>query len=190
MNKWILHIWDFLPQFTTYLLHISFETTTFLLHLCSNIGYNKMNIISSWICRVVVDTARTQVTLHWTVDTSPHPHNNHHAHYSISFTVSVASISRRKLELSVVSTRHVSGVSCQWPVSTIGRNNTDPESINRDTTNTHWPLDIPIIHLLAILWQKYHLFMNIIISPCVTTSISDFNKPNIWEGSRRKEISM
>ena len=26
-------------QITTYLLHISFENTTFLLHLCGNIGY-------------------------------------------------------------------------------------------------------------------------------------------------------
>ena len=46
------------------------------------------------------------------------------------------------------------GVSGQWTVSTIGRNNTDPESINRDTTNTHWPLNITNIHSLAILWQK------------------------------------
>ena len=59
----------------------------------------------------------------------------------------------------VVSTRHVSRVSGQWPVSTIGRNNTDPESINRDTTNTHWPLDITIIHSLAILWQKYNIII-------------------------------
>ena len=48
---------------------------------------------------------------------------------------------------------YVSWVSGQWRMSTIGRNNTDPESIKRDTTNTHWPLDITIIHSLAILRQ-------------------------------------
>ena len=86
---------------------------------------------------------RTQVTL----DSSHH--NNHHAHYSVSFTVPEASISSRELELRC----HMSQVSGQWRMSTIGRNNTDPESIKRDTTNTHWPLDITIIHSLAILQQ-------------------------------------
>ena len=86
---------------------------------------------------------RTQVTL----DTSHHI--NHHAHYSVSFTVPTASISSRELELRC----HMSQVSGQWRMSTIGRNNTDPESIKRDTTNTHWPLDITIIHSLAILRQ-------------------------------------
>ena len=92
---------------------------------------------------------RTQVTL----DSSHH--NIHHTHYSISFTISTASISSRELELRCrLNTSNVLGLG-QWPVSTIGRNNTDPESINRDTTNTHRPLDIPIIHSLAILRQKY-----------------------------------
>ena len=86
---------------------------------------------------------RTQVTL----DSSHHI--NHHKHYSVSFTVPTASISSRELELRC----HVSQVSGQWRMSTIGRNNTDPESIKRDTTNTHWPLDITIIHSLAILRQ-------------------------------------
>ena len=91
---------------------------------------------------------RTQVTL------DSH-HNNHHAHYSVSFTVPSASISSRELELRC----HVSQVSGQWRMSTIGRNNTDPESIKRDTTNTHWPLDITIIHSLAILRQKYNIIL-------------------------------
>ena len=86
---------------------------------------------------------RSQVTL----DSSHHI--NHHAHYSVSFTVPTASISSRELELRC----HVSQVSGQWRMLTIGRNNTDPESIKRDTTNTHWPLDITIIHSLAILRQ-------------------------------------
>ena len=86
---------------------------------------------------------RTQVTL----DCSHHI--NHHAHYSVSFTVPTASISSRELELRC----HMSQVSGQWRMSTIGRNNTDPDSIKRDTTNTHWPLDITIIHSLAILRQ-------------------------------------
>ena len=92
---------------------------------------------------------RTQVTL----DSSHHI--NHHAHYSVSFTVPTASISSRELELRC----HMSQVSGQWRMSTIGRNNTDPESIKRDTTNTHWPLDITIIHSLAILRQKYNIIL-------------------------------
>ena len=87
---------------------------------------------------------RTQVTL----DSSHHI--NHHAHYSVSFTVPTASISSRELELRC----HMSQVSGQWRMSTIGRNNT-----KRDTTNTHWPLDITIIHSLAILWQKYNIIL-------------------------------
>ena len=62
---------------------------------------------------------RTQVIL----DSSHH--NNHHTHYSISFTISAASILATVIwSCGVVSTRYVSRVSGQWPVSTIGRNDT------------------------------------------------------------------
>ena len=89
---------------------------------------------------------RTQVIL----DSSHH--NNHHAPSVSPYPQPVsAAVS---WSCRVVSTRHVSRVSGRWPVLTIGRNNTDPESINRDTTNTHWPLNITNIHSLAILWQK------------------------------------
>ena len=94
---------------------------------------------------------RTQVIL----DSSHH--NNHHAPSVSPYPQPVsAAVS---WSCRVVSTRHVSRVSGRWPVLTIGRNNTDPESINRDTTNTHWPLNITNIHSLAILWQKYTIIL-------------------------------
>ena len=74
--------------------------------------------------------------------------------------------------------------SMQWPVLTIGRNNTDPESINRDTTNTHWPLNITNIHSLAILWEKY----TFILWHNITFQLEQM--PNLWEGSHRMKISM
>ena len=119
---------------------------------------------------------RTQVIL----DSSHH--NNHHAPSVSPYLRPVsAAVS---WSCGVVSTRHVSWVSGQWPVSTIGRNNTDPESINRDTTNTHWPLDIIIIHSLAILWQKY----NIILWHNINFQLEQM--PNMWECSHRLKISM
>ena len=68
-----------------------------------------------------------------TLDTSHH--NNHHARTIIITTHITTSVSSYPLPSSaamswscgVVSTRHVSWVSGQWPVSTIDRNNTDPD---------------------------------------------------------------
>ena len=90
-----------------------------------------------------------------TLDSDTSHYNNHHAHYITSSVSPYPRPSSAAVSWScgVVSTCHVSWVSGQWLVSTIGRNNTDPESIKRDTTNTHWPLDITIIHSLAILRQ-------------------------------------
>ena len=59
-----------------------------------------------------------------------------------------------------------------------------PESINRDTTNTHWPLDIIIIHSLAILWQKkyYHLVAQ--------HHLPTWKVPNIWEGNHNLRMKI
>ena len=68
-----------------------------------------------------------------TLDTSHH--NNHYARTIIITTHITTSVSSYPLPSSaamswscgVVSTHHVSWVSGQWPVSTIDRNNTDPD---------------------------------------------------------------
>ena len=104
---------------------------------------------------IKIEELRTQTHVHWT---RSHKHqtvttiNTTHITASVSPYPSPAAVAV-SWSCGFVSTRHVSWISGQWLVSTIGRNNRDPESINRDTTNTHWPLDITIIHSLAILRQ-------------------------------------
>jgi len=94
-----------------------------------------------------------------TLDSDTSQYNNHHAHFTPSVSPypwpASATVS---WSCGVVSTRHVSRVSGQWPVSTIGRNNSDTESINRNNTYTHWALDITIIHSPAIMRQYYHFY--------------------------------
>ena len=110
---------------------------------------------------IKIEELRTQTHVHWT---RSHKHqtvttiNTTHITASVSPYPSPAAVAV-SWSCGFVSTRHVSWISGQWLVSTIGRNNTDPESINRDTTNTHWPLNITNIHSLAILWQKYTIIL-------------------------------